>query len=113
LTQALAKIEYPVLCSTAFDVKPADVIRAAKELELEGIIANAKDRSTIRAGAAAPAEIQMKYKIKQVSGVAIGGYTAGNPFDGLIIGCYEDDELRYVSRVKAGFNSGLRRAVHS
>ena len=38
LLEAMAKIEYPVLPSQAFDAKPADLIRAAKELELEGML---------------------------------------------------------------------------
>ena len=39
LTEALRKVEYPVIQSIPFNVKPAEVIRAAKELELEGVIA--------------------------------------------------------------------------
>jgi len=50
LADALATVDYPVLRSTPFDAKPADLIRAAKELELEGIIA--KRRLLLRAGAA-------------------------------------------------------------
>lgn len=42
LKQALQKVGYPVIQSTAFDVKPADLVRAAKELELEGVIAKRK-----------------------------------------------------------------------
>jgi len=42
LAESLDKVEYPVLRSQAFDAKPADLIRAAKELELEGIIAKRK-----------------------------------------------------------------------
>ena len=39
LTEALRKVEYPVIQSIPFNVKPAEVIRAAKELELDGVIA--------------------------------------------------------------------------
>jgi ATP-dependent DNA ligase len=42
LEDALEKIGYPVLFSLTFDAKPADLIRAAKELQLEGIIAKQK-----------------------------------------------------------------------
>ena len=35
LTEALQKVEYPVIRSTPFDVKPTDLIRAAKELQFE------------------------------------------------------------------------------
>ena len=42
LTIALAKVEYPVIQSSAFDANPADLIRAAHELGMEGIIAKRK-----------------------------------------------------------------------
>jgi bifunctional non-homologous end joining protein LigD len=41
----------------------------------------------------------------------IGGYTTGNPFDALIVGCYDAGELRYVSKVRSGFNPRLRREL--
>lgn len=37
------KVLYPVIHCRPLDAKPADLIRAAKELELEGIIAKRKD----------------------------------------------------------------------
>jgi ATP-dependent DNA ligase len=43
----------------------------------------------------------------------VGGYTAGNPFYALMMGCYDNSELRYVSRVKAGFNPPLRRELYA
>lgn len=42
LTDALRKVQYPVIQSTPFDVKPAELLRAAKELQLEGVIAKCK-----------------------------------------------------------------------
>jgi ATP-dependent DNA ligase len=54
LTGALRGVEYPVIRSTPFDVKPAELIRAAKELQFEGVIASAKARYISPAGAAAP-----------------------------------------------------------
>jgi len=38
----VAKVQYPVLPSVAFDAKPAELVRAAKELGLEDIIAKRK-----------------------------------------------------------------------
>jgi ATP-dependent DNA ligase len=46
LTDALVNVEYPVLRSTPFDAKPADLIRAAKELQLRVSSPSAKARST-------------------------------------------------------------------
>jgi ATP-dependent DNA ligase len=42
LTAALGYVRYPVIQSVPFDVKPADLLRAAKELEMEVVIAKRK-----------------------------------------------------------------------
>lgn len=42
LTDALHRVEYPVIQSTAFDVTTAQLIKAAKELDREGVIAKRK-----------------------------------------------------------------------
>jgi bifunctional non-homologous end joining protein LigD len=99
-------VQYPVLCSTPFDAKRADLIRAAKALELEGIIAKRKG-SPYEPGRRSGA--WLKFKLNRSQEFVIGGYTVGNPFDALIVGCYEGRELRYVSKVRAGLNPPLRR----
>jgi DNA ligase D-like protein (predicted ligase) len=108
LTEALAKVEYPVLQSQTFDAKPADLIRAAKELELEGIVAKRKD-SLYEPGRRSGAWV--KYKINRSQEFVIGGYTAGNPFDALIVGHYEGSELKFVAKVRNGFVPHVRREV--
>jgi len=42
----------------------------------------------------------------------IGGYTAGNPFDALIVGYYDGSNFKYVAKVRNGFLPRLRRDVH-
>jgi ATP-dependent DNA ligase len=86
LRQVLQKAQYPVIQSVPFDVKPAELLRAAKELGLEGVIAKRKG-SIYEPGRSSGAWV--KYKINQLQEFVIGGYTAGNPFDALIVGCYE------------------------
>jgi len=54
----------------------------------------------------------LKFKLNGSQEFVIGGYTLGNPFDALIVGCYEAGELRYVSKVRNGFNPRLRRKLH-
>jgi bifunctional non-homologous end joining protein LigD len=95
LDDALAKVEYPVLRSTAFEAKPADLIRAAKDLGLEGIVAKRKD-SVYEPGRRSGA--WQKYKLNQSQEFVIGGYTPGNPFDALIVGVYEGDRLNFVAK---------------
>jgi bifunctional non-homologous end joining protein LigD len=69
LAEVLDRVQYPVLRSQAFDAKPADLIRAAKELELEGIIAKRKG-SAYELDCAPPAgEISSRFE-----GSAIGGF---------------------------------------
>ena len=109
LAEALAKVEYPVLGCPAFNAKPADFVRAAKELQLEGIIAKRKDslyESGRRSGA------WLKYKINRSQEFVIGGYTPGNPFDALIVGYYEGAELKFVGKVRNGFVPHTRRDVY-
>jgi bifunctional non-homologous end joining protein LigD len=98
-----------VLLSIPFDAKPADLIRAGTELGLEGIIAKRKG-SLYEPGRRSGAWI--KYKINRSQEFVIGGYTAGNPFDALIVGYYDNAALKYVAKVRNGFVPRLRREVY-
>ena len=100
LRQALQKVQYPVIQSIPFDVSPPELLRAAKELGLEGVVAKRKG-SLYEPGRSRGAWV--KYKIHKSQEFVIGGYTAGNPFDALIVGCYEADKLKYVGKVRNGF----------
>ncbi len=109
LDEALTKVEYPVLKCQFFNAKPADVIRAAKALGMEGVIAKRKGsfyESGKRSGA------WQKYKINKSQEFVIGGYTPGNPLDALIVGVYDGDRLNYVAKVRAGFVPHLRREIY-
>ena len=109
LTEALRKVQYPVLQSTPFEVKPAELLRAAKELQMEGVIAKRKG-SLYEPGKRSGA--WLKYKINQSQEFVIGGYTlGGNPFDALIVGCYDGRKLKYVAKVRAGFVPHMRCAM--
>jgi DNA ligase D-like protein (predicted ligase) len=108
LAEALAKVEYPVLRSTPFAAKPADLIRAAKELELEGYIAKRKG-SIYEPGRRSGA--WLKYKINRSQEFVIGGYTPGNPFDALIVGYYDGSELKFAAKVRNGFVPRVRREI--
>src|SRR5918999_1324239 len=89
LEEALEKVDYPVLFSRTFEATPADLIRAAKELQFEGIIAKLKGSCYVP-GRRTTA--WLKYKLNRCQEFVIGGYTPGNPFDALIVGCYERDK---------------------
>jgi DNA ligase D-like protein (predicted ligase) len=108
LSNALAKVQYPVLRSMPFDAKPVDLIRAAMELELEGIIAKRKG-SLYEPGRRSGA--WLKFKINRSQEFVIGGYTPGHPFDALIVGCYDGRKLKFVAKVRNGFVPHVRREV--
>jgi bifunctional non-homologous end joining protein LigD len=110
LTTALAKIDYPVIQSSPFDAKPADLIRAAHELGMEGIVAKRKG-SLYEPGRRSGA--WLKYRINCSQEFVIGGYTHGHPFDALIVGVYDDSGLKFVEKVRAGFVGHMRAEIHA
>jgi len=94
--------------SETLDAKPSDLISAAKELHLEGVVAKRKDslyESGKRTGA------WVKYKINRSQDFVIGGYTPGYPLDAVIVGYYEGDRLIYVAKTRNGFVPAVRRDV--
>ncbi len=110
LAEVLDKVSYPVILARTFNAKPEDLVRAAKELQIEGIIAKRKG-SRYESGRRSTSWI--KYKLNQCQEFVIGGYTPGNPFDALIVGCYEGTALKFVAKVRAGFVPHVRREVYN
>ncbi len=102
------KVAYPVLRSWPFDAKPSELIRAAKKIQLEGIIAKRKG-SAYEPGRRSAAWV--KYKINRSQEFVIGGYTPGNPFDALIVGYYDGADLKFAAKVQNGFVPHVRREV--
>jgi bifunctional non-homologous end joining protein LigD len=100
----------PIGLSENIEAAPTDMIRVAKEFGFEGIVAKRRDsfyESGKRTGA------WVKYKVNRGQEFVIGGYTPGNPFDALIVGYYEGDDLLYAAKVRNGFAPQLRREVAS
>jgi DNA ligase D-like protein (predicted ligase) len=105
LAEALGRVREPIRLSESFHAKAADVLAAAKELAVEGIVAKRTDsfyESGKRSGAWA------KYKINRTQEFVIAGYTPGTPFDALIVGCYQGGKLNYVAKVRNGFVPRVR-----
>jgi bifunctional non-homologous end joining protein LigD len=109
LTEALSTVSDPIRLSEAFETAPADLVRAAKEQSLEGIVAKRKD-SFYEAGKRSGA--WLKYRINRGQEFVIGGYTPDHPFDALIVGYYEGDKLLYAGKVRNGFVQQVRRDVY-
>jgi DNA ligase D-like protein (predicted ligase) len=75
---------------------------------LEGIVAKRTDshyEPGMRSG------LWSKYRINLRQDFVIGGVTAGNPFDALVVGVYSGRELLFAGRVRAGFVPATRRQV--
>lgn len=87
----------------------AQMLKFVRSHGLEGIVAKRADsvyQPGLRTG------LWSKHRINMEQEFVIGGYTPGtNGIDALVIGFYEGNELRYVSRVRAGFVPATRRAV--
>ena len=109
LAEALHRIADPVRLSEAFETAPTDLIQAAKEMALEGIIAKRKN-SLYEPGKRSGA--WLKYRINRGQEFVVGGYTPGHPFDALIVGSYEGEKLYYVGKVRNGFVPQVRREVY-
>ena len=110
LAQALTNLGGDVHLMERFEASPAELIRAAKKLGFEGIVAKRKD-SLYEPGKRSGA--WLKYKINQGQELVIGGYTPGHPFDAIIVGYYRDGQLIYAAKVRNGFVPRLRREVAS
>ena len=92
LAEALAFLDQSVRLSENFEVEPDELLRGAKELGFEGIVAKRKD-SLYEPGKRSGA--WLKYKLNHSEEFVIGGYTPGSPFDALIVGDYHEDKLAF------------------
>jgi bifunctional non-homologous end joining protein LigD len=108
LAQALANVDGDIQLMQRFENSPQELIEAAKKLGFEGIVAKRRD-SFYEAGKRSGA--WLKYKISQGQEFVIGGYTPGHPFDAIIVGYYQNEQLIYAAKVRNGFVPRLRRDV--
>jgi DNA ligase D-like protein (predicted ligase) len=108
LKKVVTSLKDPILLSEAFDAEPSELLRSAKELALEGVIAKRKD-SFYEPGKRSGAWV--KYRINQGQEFVIGGYVPDHPFDSIIVGYYQDGKLYYAAKVRNGFVPHVRREV--
>lgn len=92
-----------------FEASSDDLLRAAREQQLEGIIGKRKD-SLYEEGKRSGAWIKHRLNLGQE--FVIGGYFPG-PYglDSLIVGYYKGDKLLYVARTRNGFVPASRRRI--
>jgi DNA ligase D-like protein (predicted ligase) len=93
---------------SAVDHSASHLLTFVKEHGLEGVVAKRADsvyEPGVRSG------LWSKYRINLGQEFVIGGYTAGNPFDALVVGFYRGKDLMFAGRVRAGFVPATRREV--
>ena len=98
----------PIQLSETIDARPAELVRVAKELGFEGILAKRRD-SNYECGKRSGA--WLNYRINRGQELVIGGYVSGNPIDSIIVGYYQDGTLLFAGKVLNGFVPHTRRAV--
>jgi bifunctional non-homologous end joining protein LigD len=86
----------------------SQMLAFVKEHGLEGIVAKRAD-SVYEPGKRTG--LWSKYRVNLGQEFVVGGYTAGNPFDALIVGFYRGRDLMFAGRVRAGFVPATRREV--
>ncbi len=89
--------------SKAFDAGGEQMFEAARQMALEGILA--KDRHSAYVGTRS--KKWLKIKVLSEQEFLIAGYLAGERdyFGSLILGLFEEGELRHVGQVGTGFDS--------
>ncbi|HWP57872.1 MAG TPA: non-homologous end-joining DNA ligase [Candidatus Acidoferrales bacterium] len=95
--------------SETFASTAAEIVRAARQLGLEGVIAKRRD-SLYEPGQRSGAWV--KYRINKGQEFVVGGYVPGaHYFDSLLVGYYESDRLLFVAKIRNGFVPRTRREV--
>jgi DNA ligase D-like protein (predicted ligase) len=97
-----------VLFSESLLGPPDNLIDAAREMRLEGIIAkrrNSRYEPGMRTGA------WQKLRLNLSQEFVVGGYWPGSPFDGLLVGYYEKREFMFAAQVRAGFAGAQKQDV--
>ena len=103
--------ENGIRVSDYIEATPKDLMSAAREQGLEGIIGKRKD-SPYQPGKRSGAWI--KYRVNRGQELVIGGYFPGpHGFDSLIVGYYDGGKSMYVARTRNGFVPASRRQVFS
>ena len=99
-----------ILLSHALPGSAAQVIDAVRRLGLEGVIAKRKDSPYLPD---LRTDAWVKLKLDKQQEFVIGGYRPGSRgVDAVLVGFYEQKQLKFAGKVRAGFTPHLRREVY-
>ena len=105
----VAGIGEPVRISEPLDAPAAALVRAAREQELEGLMA--KRRNSIYVPGARNGA-WLKLKVNRSQELVVGGYIPGRLyFESLLTGYYEGPRLIFNAKVKNGFVPRMRQEI--
>ena len=108
--QVMPKLGEPIRESEQFNASLPKLIRAVRDLGLEGIVAKRLD-SRYEPGQRSGA--WRKMRVNQGQEFVIGGYTPSpKNFDALVFGYYEGDKLLYAARTRNGFTPASRTELY-
>ena len=114
LEALLKKAVKPVQLSPLFAVEPAELMEAARQQRLEGIIAK-RPGSLYEPDRRSGAWVKCKVVLEQE--FVIGGFSeprnSREHFGAILIGYYEAGKLLYAGKVGTGFNRELLRSLHA
>lgn len=89
--------------------RPAVIERQIRAFGLEGIVAKRR-QSRYRPGERSRDWVKVRFSPRD--SFVVGGYKPnGNTFDALLVGQYQEGELRYAGEVRAGFTDESRTAL--
>ncbi len=109
LLRSILPISSTIIFSEDFHTSIEQLLKAARELGLEGIVAKRAD-SVYEPGKRSGTWV--KYKIQQGQEFVIGGYKKGNPIESLLIGYYDKGKLVFLDKVRNGLTPWLRKELH-
>jgi bifunctional non-homologous end joining protein LigD len=109
LLRSILPASSAVIFSEDFQTPVSQLLKSARELGLEGIMAKRGD-SLYQPGKRSGAWV--KYKIQQGQEFVVGGYEIGNPLESLLIGYYDKGKLIFLDKVRNGLRPWLRKELH-
>jgi bifunctional non-homologous end joining protein LigD len=108
LLRSILPASSAVIFSENFQTTAGQLLKSARELGLEGIVAKRAD-SIYEPGKRSRAWV--KYKIQQGQEFVVGGYKIGNPLESLLIGYYDKGNLIFLDKVRNGLTPWLRKEL--
>jgi bifunctional non-homologous end joining protein LigD len=99
----------PIRVAAALESSATEIVSQVKRFGLEGIVA--KRRDSIYESGKRPGS-WVKYRINRREEFIIGGYRrSGSLFDAILVGRFEDDQLKFIEKIKNGFVPATRKQV--